>query len=62
MIKIEWDRYTAECQDVQDAKKRVKSLGINMQDATITLTRIRIPGIAFDPIVQDIIGSGGKIL
>ena len=61
MIVIEWGKYTAECSTLIDAQERIKKLNINLQEATIKF-RCMIPGIAFEEIVKDVQGSGGKIL
>ena len=66
MIVIEWnspDRhvvFTREC-NADQALKVIEEEKINLQDATIKF-RARIPGIAFEALVEDIKGSGGKIL
>ena len=67
MITIEWGRsnlnvpYSANLSTVKEINDLIKSEQINLQDATITI-RCKIPGIAFEGIVGDVVGSGGKIL
>jgi hypothetical protein len=61
MIVIEWGKFTAECGSVEEAMKVIEKEKVPLQETTIKM-RCRIPGIAFESIVEDIKGSGGKIL
>jgi len=61
MIVIEWGKFTAECGSVEEALMAIKKENVPLQQTTIKM-RCRIPGIAFEEIVKDIKGSGGKIL
>ena len=61
MIVIEWGKFTAECGSVEEALKIIEKEKVPLQETTIKI-RARIPGIAFEELVRDVIGSGGKVL
>ena len=61
MIVIEWGKFTAECGSVEEAMKVIEKEKVPLQETTIKI-RCRIPGIAFEALTQDILGSGGKVL
>ena len=66
MIVIEWSNpdkhvvFTRECK-ADEVLKVIEDEKINLQEATIKM-RCRIPGIAFEALVEDVKGSGGKVL
>ena len=53
--------YTIQCSTVQELEQKIQSEKINLQDAIVKFRAI-VPGIAFEEIVKDILGSGGKVL
>ena len=61
MIVIEWGKYTAECMSVSETERIIQEQKINMQDATIKF-RAKIPGVAFDELIKEIVACGGVIL
>ena len=61
MIVIEWNKFTAECGSVGEALNLIEKEKVPLQETTIKF-RAKVPGIAFEAIVQDITGSGGKFL
>jgi hypothetical protein len=61
MIIIDYDRFTIECSTIEEAFKQIQIQKVPLQEATIKF-RVKVPGIAFEEIVKDIQGSGGKIL
>ena len=61
MIIIEWAKYTAECMSVSEAERIVQEQKINLQDATVKF-RAKVPGVAFEELVKEIIACGGGVL
>jgi hypothetical protein len=61
MITISYDRYTIEAETIADAQKKIAAENVPLQEATIKF-RAAVPGIAFEEIVKDVQGSGGRIL
>lgn len=61
MIVIEWGKFTSECGSVEEALKLIEKENVPLQETTIKI-RARIPGIAFEEIVKDIKGSGGRAI
>lgn len=67
MITIEWGKsnlkepYSATRSTVKEILDLAEKEKINLQEATIKF-RCSVPGIAFEEIVKDIQGSGGKVL
>ena len=61
MIVIEWGKYTAECMSVTEAEKIIQEQKINLQEATIKI-RAKVPGVAFEELVKEIVACGGVIL
>jgi hypothetical protein len=45
----------------EDADRAIAALKVPLQETTVMI-RCKIPGIAFEEIVKDVVGSGGKIL
>jgi hypothetical protein len=61
MITISYDKFTIECTSVEEAQKQIAIQKVPLQEATIKF-RVKVPGIAFEELVNDVVGSGGKIL
>lgn len=61
MIVIEWDKYTRECASVEEVHKVIEIEKLNLQDVSMKF-RVKIPGIAWEGVLQDVVGSGGKVL
>jgi hypothetical protein len=61
MIVIEYDKFTIECSNVEEAMKQIEIQKVPLQEAVIKF-RVKVPGIAFEALVEDVKGSGGKIL
>jgi hypothetical protein len=61
MITISYDRFTIECATLDEAQKQIKIQKVPLQEAVIKF-RAQVPGIAFDEVVKDVQGSGGRIL
>ena len=61
MIIIRYGKYTIEADTIEKANELIKKENVNLQEATVVF-RIKVPGIAFEPILQDVIGSGGVVL
>jgi hypothetical protein len=59
MIYIEHNKITWEVRNLEEAEIQMSKLP--MQETEIRF-RVKIPGIAFEALTQDIRGSGGKIL
>jgi hypothetical protein len=61
MITISYDKFTIECSSVEEAQKQIEIQKVPLQEASIKF-RCKIPGIAWEALMEDIKGSGGKIL
>ena len=61
MIQINYDKFTIECTTLEDAVKKIEEFKVPLQEATIKM-RVKVPGIAFEAIVNDVQGSGGVVL
>ena len=65
MIMIEYPEngrvVTIERATLRDATDAIEILQVPLQDAEIKF-RAKVPGVAFDEIVKDIIGSGGVVV
>ena len=61
MIIITYDKFTIECTSIEEAQKQIEIQKVPLQEASIKF-RVKVPGIAFEELVKDVIGSGGKIL
>ena len=61
MIIIHYDKYTIEADTVEKANELIQKENVNLQEATVVF-KIKVPGIAFEPILQDVVGSGGVVL
>ena len=61
MIIINYGKFTIEADNVQKAKEFIEKENVNLQEATVVF-KVKVPGIAFEPILQDVVGSGGVVL